>query len=312
MEKKRSRKKSGVKLLLDSVKRKKRNTADRVSVSVSPVMFVMAVFFVAFGMAYEFACSMTAVILHEFAHAKVAKKLGYALNEVKLMPYGAALNGSADVTPKHEILIALAGPAVNLVFGLVFAAMWWLIPISYAFTYVFCLCNIYIGVFNLIPVFPLDGGRVLLALLCMRVNRAKAYAAMRIVSVVFGLAMIALFVLSAFYALNPCFLAVGLFIVCSALIPNKRAQYYSLFAFGGRRKRMLRPLEEKIFAVSESAALSELIRSLDADRYCSFDVFDEDLSFVTRVSEGELSELVGLCGYGESVGKAIAQKRQKY
>ncbi len=312
-DKKRLRKKSGARLLLDSIRTKnKTESSDRVRISVSPVMFVMAVFFVAFGMAYEFACSMTAVILHEFAHAAVAKKLGYALNEVKLMPYGAALCGSAELTPKHEILIAIAGPIINLIFGLIFAAMWWLIPISYAFTHVFCLCNIYIGVFNLIPVFPLDGGRIMLALLSMRLNRRKAYTAMRVVSIVFGAAMITLFVLSAVYALNPCFLAVGLFMVCSALIPDRRAQYYALFAFGGRRKRMSRPLEEKNFAVSDTASVAELIRSLDPDKYCSFDIYDENLAPLSRISEGELIELAGLCGYASSIGKAIAEKKQMY
>ncbi|MCH5351539.1 MAG: M50 family metallopeptidase [Clostridiales bacterium] len=312
MKGKRVRKKSGVKALLDSVKKANAAPPDGVSVSISPITFVMAVFFVAFGMAYEFVCSLTAVILHEFAHARVAKKLGYALNNIKIMPYGAALNGSAELTPKHEILIAMAGPAVNCIFGLIFAAMWWLIPVSYAFTHVFCLCNIYIGVFNLIPVYPLDGGRILLALLSMRVKRKKAYTAMRVVSVVFGAVMIALFILSAVYALNPCFLAVGLFMVCSALIPDRRSQYYALFALNGRKKRMSKPLETKIFAVSDRATVTELIRSLDPDKYCSFDIYDEDLAFVTRINEGELTEIAGSYGYGCPIGEAIAQKKQKY
>ena len=303
-------KQSGAKALLDKVNKKQ--TADRVAVSVSPVTFIMAVFFVAFGMAYEFVCSMTAVIVHEFAHAKVAKKLGYALNNIKIMPYGASLNGMAELTPKHEIMIAAAGPAVNLVLGLIFAAMWWLIPISYAFTQVFCLCNIYIGVFNLIPVFPLDGGRIMLALLSVRVKRQKAYFVMRIVSIVFGAVMIALFVLSAVYALNPCFLAVGLFMICSALIPDRRSQYYALFAIGGRRKRMSRPIESKSFAVSIDAKVADLIRSLDSDRYCSFDVYDDKLEFITRLSEGDVTDIAATYGYSISVGEAISEKTQKY
>ena len=306
------RKKSGVKALLESVKRADRARSGDLSVSVSPITFLMAVFFVAFGMAYEFACSLTAVIVHEFAHAKAAKKLGYALNTIKIMPYGAALNGSAELSPKHEILIAVAGPAVNLVFGLIFAALWWLIPVSYAFTHVFCLCNIYIGVFNLIPVFPLDGGRMLLALLSFKVKRRKAYFIMRIISVVFGVAMIALFVLSAVYALNPCFLAVGLFMVCSALIPDRRSQYYALFALGGRKKRMSKPIEAKSFAVSSRAPVGQLIRSLDPDKYCSFDIYDEDLKFISRISEGELTDIAGMYGYGYSIGDALSKRKQKY
>lgn len=264
--------------------------------------FLMAAVFVAFGMAYEFACSLTAVVLHECAHAKVAKHYGYALNEIKLMPYGASLCGSAELAPRHEIAIAAAGPAVNLALGLIFAAMWWLIPTSYVYTGTFCLCNMYVGLFNLLPIFPLDGGRIALAALSSRVRRKRAYFIMRIVSAAFGAACVALFIVSAVYEPNFCFLTVGLFMVVSALIPDNRAKYYELFAFSGRRERMTHPLEVKRYAVSSDAKLSELIKMLDPDKYTVFDVYDDRLKKTFELGEGELTELVKSKGYGAAVG----------
>lgn len=250
---------------------------DELVVRISPITFLMAVVFVAFGMAYEFACSLTAVVLHECAHAKAAKHYGYALNEIRLMPYGAALCGSAELAHRHEIAIAAAGPALNLALGLIFAAMWWLIPTSYVYTGTFCLCNMYVGLFNLLPIFPLDGGRIALAALSSRIRRKRAYLAMRVISAVFGAACVALFAVSAVYEPNFCFLTVGLFMVVSALIPDNRAKYYELFAFSGRRERMTHPLEVKRYAVTSDAKLSELIKMLDPDRYTVFDVYDDSL-----------------------------------
>lgn len=280
--------------------------AGAVVVRVSPLMLVMATVFVAFGMAYEFACSLTAVALHEFAHAKTAKKLGYALNEIKLMPYGAALCGAEDIRPKHEVMIAMAGPALNLVLGMIFAAMWWLVPSSYLFTETFCVCNIYIGLFNLLPVYPMDGGRILFALLSAKLKRRSAYVVCRVISAAFGVCALALFGLSAAYAPNICFLTVGIFMVASAFIPDNRARYYALFAKGGRRARLDKTLEKRVFAVSTETTVTDMCRTLDPDRFTQFDVYDGD-KLVSSLSEAQLVEMIKKHGYEHNIGQMLKE-----
>lgn len=285
------------------VKRKIDNSDD-MHIYISPVMLVMAVYFVAVGMAYEFVCSLAAVLLHECAHARVAKKLGYALNMVKLMPYGAALCGDNDIRPKHEMVIAVAGPLFNLAIATLFAALWWLAPQSYIFTYAFCMCNLYIALFNLLPVYPLDGGRVLFAALTLKLKRARAYKIMRIISALFGIAALVLFGLSAWYAPNICLLSVGVFMLVSAFIPDKRAQYNALFAISTRRERLNAPLEVKTFAVSESAQLAKLCAVLEPDRYSEFVVVDDTtLEEKGKIDETKLINGVKTNGYDTPVSR---------
>lgn len=278
---------------------------EEVRVHISPMMLIMAVVFVALGRTYEFACSLTAVILHECAHARVAKRYGYALDTIRLMPYGAALCGNVDMRPKHEAAIAAAGPIFNLVVALIFAAMWWLIPTSYLFTQVFCMCNIYIGVFNLLPVYPLDGGRIALALLSPKLGRARAYKIMRIVSFVFGIAAIGLFILSAFYSLNVCFLAVGLFMTVSALIPDARATYKPLFALAERKSKLKRPRDTRFYSVNGSSPLSELCAALDPEKVTVFRVYDENMRYLGELDENALFDAAAKVGYEEKAGKLI-------
>lgn len=278
---------------------------DEMRIYISPVMFVMAVYFVAMGMAYEFCCSLAAVLLHECAHAKIAKRLGYGLNVIRLMPYGAALCGDADIRPKHEITIALSGPLFNLAVAVLFAALWWLLPSSYMFTRVLCDANLFIGVFNLLPVYPLDGGRVLLAALSCKIKRQKACKIMRVVSISFGLVAIALFALSAVYALNISLLSVGLFMIVSAFIPDDRARYRALFVAGTRAERLAAPLEVRRYAVSQSARLADVCTALDPDRYSEFTVLDAELSECGRLDETELINAVKLYGYDKSMGDIV-------
>lgn len=264
----------------------------------------MAIYFVAMGMAYRFACSLAAVLLHECAHAKVAKKLGYELNVVKLMPYGAALCGDVQMRAKHEIAIAAAGPLFNLTISALCAALWWLFPPCYMFTQAFCECNLYIGAFNLLPVYPLDGGRVTFAALSVKLDRVRAYKIIRIISAVFGVIALSLFALSAVYSPNICLLSVGIFMLVSAFVPDKKAKYTMSFALANRRTRLISPLETRSFVVANNAKASALISALDPDRYTYFKVVDEKtLAPLFTIGETELIEAVKVHGYCIEAGK---------
>ncbi|AUX41416.1 protease [Sorangium cellulosum] len=135
-----------------------------------------------------FAC----VAMHELGHSLVARRFGLAVREIVLLPIGgvAMLTGRPK-KPLHELLIALAGPAVNVVLAavlLIVSASFGLlsglpaigpdaVP-SLGTAVVWLLgANVALAVFNMIPALPLDGGRVLRAGLAMAIGPARATAA---------------------------------------------------------------------------------------------------------------------------------------
>ena len=98
---------------------------------------------------------------HECAHSLAAAKLGFCLNRVVLMPYGAVITGNLDgISFKDEIRVAAAGPLCNLCTALFFAALWWLFPDTYAYTDTAFYLSLFIGAGNLLPFYPLDGFRI--------------------------------------------------------------------------------------------------------------------------------------------------------
>ena len=111
------------------------------------------------------------VLLHEFGHALAARRFGIGTADITLYPIG----GVARLTrmpraPGVELLIALAGPAVNLVI----AAALYPLALASDFLAELMAVNLVLALFNLIPAFPMDGGRVLRALLGGWIGRARA------------------------------------------------------------------------------------------------------------------------------------------
>jgi Zn-dependent protease len=116
------------------------------------------------------------VLLHEFGHALMARRFGIETEDITLYPIGGVARlRRLPRAPGAELLIALAGPAVN--FAIVAAVMLLgflglgeiLLDAGFGFVLPFLgqlvVINLFLGLFNLIPAFPMDGGRVLRALL---------------------------------------------------------------------------------------------------------------------------------------------------
>lgn len=188
-----------------------------------------------------FAC----VILHEFGHAFSAKRYGVQTKDIILSPLGgvARLDGLPE-KPIDESVVAFAGPLVNLLLAGIFGGYGWLtssIDLSNLgtsrlvfgnpenFVTLFLLINIFLALFNLIPAFPMDGGRIFRSLLSPSLGRRRA----TLITTYLGQGMAILLVILAYFFVPPrmSFYLIPLFILSSAFMFFMARQEYRMVKF---------------------------------------------------------------------------------
>ncbi|MDX1406479.1 MAG: site-2 protease family protein [Saprospiraceae bacterium] len=171
-----------------------------------------------------FAC----VVMHEYGHALTARRYGVRTRDIILSPIGGIARLShIPEKPAHEMLIALAGPAVNAVIALVLLAVisigeqrfpgifspgFWSLTYEQSVLLVIAKINVFLVAFNLIPAFPMDGGRVLRSLLALRLERARA----TLIASYTGSAFAAVFILVGITQSEVILSLIGIFIFFAA------------------------------------------------------------------------------------------------
>ncbi|MDD1719881.1 MAG: CBS domain-containing protein [Methanoregulaceae archaeon] len=217
------------------------------------------------------------VLVHEIAHSLVAMRNGIRINSITLLVFGG-VSSIEDTTPDPvvELPMALAGPVTSFLVGLVTSGLVYVADIAIqdravAGVYVFIfgylgLLNIILFVFNMLPAFPMDGGRVLRALLARRMPlvRATRIAANvgRVFAVIFGIVGLLLF--------NPILILIAFFIYLGAGQEANAAKYSYLLRDVTLGDMMSRPVD----TVPPNQPVREVVTRMYSTKHLGFPVVD--------------------------------------
>ncbi len=271
-------------------------------IRLHPLFFAVGIWHCFDGGLFVFLMSCIVALQHEYAHAYAAEKLGYSLYKIVLMPYGAVLDGDLrSLTVKDEISVAMAGPLCNLATAVFFAAVWWFAPTMYAFTDTACFVSLSIALVNLLPAYPLDGGRVLRCLLTRAylkntlkesVAEQKALRVCRIVSLSLAACLFALFV--AFWCVGKqqiYLLTFSLFLLFGAFGNKEKDAVYAKIDVSVNRS-MRKGVEIKRVAVLNTCSVKDALRFIGKNHYLVLEVYNEQETLLFVLSQNQLSEWI--------------------
>jgi Zn-dependent protease len=256
-------------------------------------------------------CLFTIVVLHELGHALTAKRFGIRTRDITLLPIGGVARlERIPEDPKQELLVALAGPAVNVVLaGLLFLVLAAQAQVQAVFENMQLVgghflarlmwVNVALALFNLLPAFPMDGGRVLRALLAMRMDYVKATDVAARVGQVLAL----LFGFIGLLDTNPFLVFIALFVWIGAAQEASMVQMKS--ALGGIPVRRVMITDFRTLAPHDP--LSRAVEHILAGSQQDFPVVEEGRVVGVLTRSGLLTGL-GKSGAPAAVAEVMQRK----
>lgn len=245
--------------------------------------------------------SCLVAIEHECAHAFTAQKLGYKLNRIVLMPFGAVIDGDLKgIGVKDELIVAISGPLCNLFTAFFFVALWWFYPTAYAYTDTAYYSSLAIALVNLLPAYPLDGGRIFQCLLENALSKTRKFSLSsetyaRKISRGFTLlfAFILLFLFFFSLAHGQVFFSIflfGTFLLLSAFGNKNNPIAYEKIDFSDY-DALTRGVEIKKVAVLGSCPIKNVFKYLSRGTYLILCVYQENGKFLFEIPQNQLNAM---------------------
>lgn len=275
-------------------------------IPIHPSFLLLFLWFVFFKNILSFIIFFLVVCAHELGHYFVARKLGYRLNSFYIAPYGVNLNYKEKIfSYKDEILIALAGPTVNIFLSILCVALWWIFPQLYHNFHEFVFESMILALVNLLPCYPLDGGRIFVGILSNNMPRKKAIKIVYSLNYIFSGILFLLFIVTAFINFNPTLCLCASFLLLGVIDSKFESKYQPSILLKKDVKNFTRPY---FVVVDVNTPLNILLKHIEANRLTIFVVsYDNKTLFI---DEKQVKEYLLNYQYSTLLKDCIKQEKR--
>ncbi|MBO5714754.1 MAG: site-2 protease family protein, partial [Clostridia bacterium] len=175
--------------------------------------------------------------------------------------------------------------------GIFFTATWWVFPVLYSYTDTVAYVNFSMALINLIPAYPLDGGRILYSIVALNKNPKTARIVCTWSGLILGLSLLVLFVLSIFATLNLSILFFSAFIIMGSLIKEDKVGYVKIYS-SLSEERLIGGVQVKKQAVSVNTTVKKMLTLLDELALNEIAVYDngKQVSLLTQEKINKIIE----------------------
>ena len=251
------------------------------------------------------------IILHEFSHYLVAKKLGSSIVNFKVHPLGATLEieDYEGLEINDEIFICLAGPIFNILTAIIALILDCIYQCN-LFKNIYEV-NFVLGFMNLVPAHPLDGAKILRAVLSKFYMYKTAHKIGLAVSLVISTIVAITGALMLFVNLASINLfIVGIFMIYTSYTTKERTMYIVLDQIISKTKRFKekKVIENKDISVYYKEDLLSLLSMVERDKFNTFYILNEKMEYLYELRENEVVEILkseGNIGLEEYYDKAM-------
>jgi len=283
-------------------------TVGGVAFCMNKWFFLVVAVFLLLHLWYQVCIVFLSILIHEIAHALVALKRNYCVREIEVLPFGgvARMEGLAEAGTLDTILIASAGPLVSLSIALIL--YFYQMDENYYFRFI-AEVNAMLVTINLLPALPLDGGRILQAILTHNMEYKRSLHSMVNISYMIAFLMIGKAIYDYLYdhKINLSLLIIASFLVSTAKAEVRKLSFRTVRIMMKKKELLMRRgmMLTRQYIVLKKTPVRALIERLETKRYGIILVLDDTSQVCMVLTEFQLWDKLSEQDYAVSFGDII-------
>jgi len=286
----------------------------RISIKVNPISVIAAILFFATGYGIEYMCAFLSISIHEILHVCCGKFLKMEVYGIKVLPAGLTAEiDETNASINQKIIMYLCGPLSNVILIIITIAIQRILNNSNFLhneindikindiIVTFYQMNIYLAIFNLIPIMPLDGGKVLFEIIAKKKGLQTTYKYIKIISfsLLFIILVIGIILSYLFYNFN--ILVIGIYLAYLIKSMKWEVAFMNLKQLLFRRSRILRKgiYPVRTIVVMKNISLGEVLKNMDSDGFHIVYILDDTFKLINTFTEQDIID--GLIEYNNEI-----------
>ncbi|MDD3401152.1 MAG: site-2 protease family protein [Eubacteriales bacterium] len=272
-------------------------------------LFVVVAIVCVQGRLYELLMALIALVLHESAHAMIARNVGCAVTSITLYPFGAEARIDANTLQNRALsMIACAGPIASFVIAGLCVLVMTAVPVTEVGLKAFWKYNLILALVNLLPAYPLDGGRLLFCLLRIKLRDRIAKAIAAWTGIFFGsVALASAIYCTMYFTTSLTLYMLGGFLLVAAAKEVLSLPNAQLMATVGKNAAVKRgeSVTVRYSAVHCRMSAADALHDFRNREFNLLRVVDDGMRTVGELDEGALIEGIGKFGMSATVGEIL-------
>ncbi|EGT3614984.1 peptidase M50 [Clostridium perfringens] len=268
---------------------------------ISKKIWIQLIIFFVLGFIFDLSLAFFWIIIHELAHYFVLVKLNIESEKFKLHILGARLEikDYEDLSSREKLIVCSAGPILNCIVAIIFLCIY---KFFFKNEYIYSSyeINLVLFIFNLLPTYPLDGGKILGAILEEKMIFKDVNNILIKISYSFGVAFILLSILGIVVLgeLNITSILAGIFIIYLSYNERRKVMYIIMGDITKKRERLIskKYIDSRVTSVYCEQDMVNLLRIIDKNRFNIFYVLDEEMNLLYVLKENEVIEILKTVG----------------